>query len=349
MKLMIRVLSVLLLMLVSISAVGAQDSLTAGQAFQLQGQVMDTAGNPIKDAVVEIWQTDSNGNYNHPNDAPTSALDKTFQYFGTATTDEKGYYAFLTIKPAAYESRPPHIHLRVKIAGAEALTSQFYFEEDRKMAEADGVFRAGGEGDSLFLQAKQTPDTSGKAIWLATGNLILQRSGVTGDLKPTPAQAEGPYYPIVDFSKADNNLTSTADKDELVKPILSVAPAFTLVNLNTATREQLLTIPQMNNRMIREFEEYRPYISIQQFRREIGKYVSAEQVAAYEKFIYVPVDVNKADAETLKQIPGVDDAIAAKLIAARPFGSNDDFLKALGAHLSSDGVALAKNYLAAAQ
>src|SRR4051794_4968191 len=55
---------------------------------------------------------------------------------------------------------------------------------------------------------------------------------------------------------------------------------FTRFNLNTGTPEQFLTIPQMNQRWVREFLEYRPYISITQFRKEIGKYVGADQVAA---------------------------------------------------------------------
>ena len=55
------------------------------------------------------------------------------------------------------------------------------------------------------------------------------------------------------------------------------------INLNDMTREQLLeTIPDFGNRMVREFFEYQPYVSIQQFRREIGKYVDDEQVASYE-------------------------------------------------------------------
>ena len=80
------------------------------------------------------------------------------------------------------------------------------------------------------------------------------------------------------------------------------------INLNDMTREQLLeTIPDFGNRMVREFFEYQPYVSIQQFRREIGKYVDDEQVASYESYVYVPVDVNESDAETLKQIPGLND------------------------------------------
>ena len=52
------------------------------------------------------------------------------------------------------------------------------------------------------------------------------------------------------------------------------------VNLNTATRDEFGEIPGVGRRMAREFMEYRPYVSIRQFRREIGKYVSDEQVAA---------------------------------------------------------------------
>ena len=97
---------------------------------------------------------------------------------------------------------------------------------------------------------------------------------------------------------------------------------------------------------MREFEEYRPYVSIVQFRREIGKYVNADQVAAYEQFVYVPISVNDSDAETLKQIPSLTDEVANALIANRPYASNAIFLEALGAYLDVESVALASYYLA---
>lgn len=122
----------------------------------------------------------------------------------------------------------------------------------------------------------------------------------------------------------------------------------TKLNLNQATGDDYLAaIPNFSNRMVREFLEYRPYISIQQFRREIGKYVSDEQVAEYEQYVYVPVDVDESDAATLTQLPGVDEAIAEMLIGERPFGSNDAFLTALATHVSADDVSLAVGYLAA--
>ncbi|MEZ4518070.1 MAG: hypothetical protein R3C44_15035 [Chloroflexota bacterium] len=69
--------------------------------------------------------------------------------------------------------------------------------------------------------------------------------------------------------------------------------------------------------MTREFLEHRPYISIQQFH-EIGKYVDDAQVTEWEQYVYVPVDPNNSDADTLQQLPGVDETIAADLIAGRP-------------------------------
>jgi DNA uptake protein ComE-like DNA-binding protein len=148
-------------------------------------------------------------------------------------------------------------------------------------------------------------------------------------------------------SSARQAATTAATQGATAPATAAAVQEFTLLNLNTATAEQFLTIPGMNNRMVREFFEYRPYISILQFRREIGKYVDAAQVAAYEKYVYVPIKVDEVDAATLMQIPGVDEKIAGELIAARPFGSNDAFLEKLATYFSASQVAYAKNYLEA--
>ena len=118
------------------------------------------------------------------------------------------------------------------------------------------------------------------------------------------------------------------------------------LNLNEVTRDQLLaTIPGFPDRMVREFQEYRPYVSIQQFRREIGKYVGEAQVTAWEKYVYVPISINESDSETLQQIPGLDTAEAETLMAGRPYASAEDFLTKLGALISADELKIAKTYL----
>lgn len=118
------------------------------------------------------------------------------------------------------------------------------------------------------------------------------------------------------------------------------------LNINTATDADFLrTIPNFGNKMVHEFEEYRPYNSIFQFRKEIGKYVDQNQVAEYEKYIFVPIDENQSDAATLQQIPGLDASEAQELIAGRPYASRDAFITKLGEKISSAEVETARTYL----
>ena len=117
------------------------------------------------------------------------------------------------------------------------------------------------------------------------------------------------------------------------------------LNLNTASEKDFLTtIPGFGERMAHEFEEYRPYRSIQQFRREMAKYVSAEQIAEYEKYVYVPISRNDSDAATLRQIPGLDETEAQAVIAARPYASRDAFLTKLGEYVSGADLEAARVY-----
>ena len=122
--------------------------------------------------------------------------------------------------------------------------------------------------------------------------------------------------------------------------------AWTKFNLNVAGEEQFGTIPGVGERMIGEFQEYRPYASIEQFRREIGKYVDEAQVAAYERYVFVPVDPSTADAATLQQLPGVDEEIATALAGGQPYSDDAAFLAALGQHVSAEQAAAAGAYLA---
>ena len=157
------------------------------------------------------------------------------------------------------------------------------------------------------------------------------------DSAPTSASADAAP------TDAPSQATTVPADSSTAQPAVSLK-----LNLNEVTEDQLLsTIPNFGNRMVREFFEYRPYVSIQQFRREIGKYVSADQVAEYEKYVYVPIDVDAADAETLQQLPGVDATIAADLIAGRPYSSNQAFLTKLGERVSAGDLATAESYLVA--
>ena len=118
------------------------------------------------------------------------------------------------------------------------------------------------------------------------------------------------------------------------------------LNVNTASGAELMsTIPNFSNRMVHEFEEYRPYRSIQVFRREIGKYVAPAVVSEYEKYIFVPIDINQADVPTLMQISGLDQSEAESLIAGRPYASQEAFLTKLSDKVSATEIEAARTYL----
>ena len=116
------------------------DSLYArGQATWLDGTVVDPDGRPVRGANVEIWQCDVDGHYRHPRGG--GRADPAFQAFGRVAVDAQGRYRFHTIRPVAYVGRTPHIHVKVKLAQRELLTTQLYVEGDPGNA-GDGLWRS---------------------------------------------------------------------------------------------------------------------------------------------------------------------------------------------------------------
>lgn len=99
-----------------------------GQPAWLEGTVLDTAGQPVAGAVVEIWQCDQAGHYHHPGDG--GRADPAFQGFGRVTAGSDGRYRFRTLRPAPYSGRTPHIHVKVRLERRELLTTQLYVAGD---------------------------------------------------------------------------------------------------------------------------------------------------------------------------------------------------------------------------
>lgn len=99
-----------------------------GQPAWVDGSLTDLAGKPLAGAQVEIWQCDHAGRYHHPGDG--NRADAAFQGFGRVQVDGTGEWRFRTIRPVAYGSRTPHIHLKVKLGGRTLLTSQLYVQGD---------------------------------------------------------------------------------------------------------------------------------------------------------------------------------------------------------------------------
>jgi len=103
-----------------------RDGRAQGTVLHVSGRVTDTNGNPIGDALVEIWQADIYGRYLPPKDGAPGRRDLSFQGYGQARTDGTGAYRFRTIRPVPYESRPPHIHFQITHPRFRPLVTQMY-------------------------------------------------------------------------------------------------------------------------------------------------------------------------------------------------------------------------------
>jgi len=105
-----------------------------GQILNVMGRVLNLAGEPVRNATIEVWQANAAGRYTHPSDPNPAPLDPNFDGSAVLTTDPEGRYRFKTIKPAAYPAgpnliRPAHIHFQVS-GRQDRLVTQMYFDGD---------------------------------------------------------------------------------------------------------------------------------------------------------------------------------------------------------------------------
>jgi DNA uptake protein ComE-like DNA-binding protein len=120
---------------------------------------------------------------------------------------------------------------------------------------------------------------------------------------------------------------------------------FLHINLNKATKEEMKLIPGLGERMIHEFEEYRPYKTLSQFRREIGKYVDAKELARLEQYVFVPVNLNTASDEDTMSIPGMGAKMLHEFEEYRPYRSMEQFRREIGKYVSQKELARLESYV----
>lgn len=115
---------------------------TWGQRIRIEGVVYDGDGVPVTDALVEIWQADAAGFFNHPADPNHAQADPAFRGFGRSDTVRGGLFSFITVKPGAVvtegeERRAPHVNVRVFARGmlVHAVTRLYFSDEPSNAAD----------------------------------------------------------------------------------------------------------------------------------------------------------------------------------------------------------------------
>jgi len=135
---------------------------TAGERIRIEGRVLDGDGIPVPDAMVEIWQANAHGRYNHPADQGSAPLDPSFLGFGRSGTAEDGSYWFETVKPGpvAFDRdrlQAPHICVTVFSRGLlNHLVTRLYFEDEPANSE-DPVLQCVPDDRRVTLLARREP------------------------------------------------------------------------------------------------------------------------------------------------------------------------------------------------
>ena len=146
---------------------------------------------------------------------------------------------------------------------------------------------------------RRTWALAGLLVWLAAGPAAADEHGETAAVLNPNVAGEGDMAALPGVSPelaaqivAQRPFSSMAAFDELVRATVDEAGRsqiyqrlFVPIDLNTAAREEILLVPGVGEKLAHEFEEYRPYRAMAQFRREIGKYVSDEEVARFEQYV----------------------------------------------------------------
>jgi protocatechuate 3,4-dioxygenase alpha subunit len=120
---------------------------TQGERIRIEGRVLDGLGEPLKDVLVEIWQANAAGRYNHPADRQDKPIDPSFRGWGRAGSDYRtGLYTFETIKPGpvagrkGHRSMAPHVNFWIVARGINiGLNTRMYFSDETEANADDPV------------------------------------------------------------------------------------------------------------------------------------------------------------------------------------------------------------------
>ncbi|MBI4413896.1 MAG: protocatechuate 3,4-dioxygenase subunit alpha [candidate division NC10 bacterium] len=152
----------------------------SGERVTIEGRVLDGDGEPVQDAMIEIWQANAHGRYAHPEDRPDTPREPGFNGFGRVGTGEDGAFRFSTIKPGrvpgpAGRLQAPHLVVSVFMRGLlKRLVTRLYFPDEPSNAD-DPILNLVEPTRRATLIARRVTGRDGVLEW----NVILQGEGET--------------------------------------------------------------------------------------------------------------------------------------------------------------------------
>jgi DNA uptake protein ComE-like DNA-binding protein len=201
---------------------------------------------------------------------------------------------------------------------------------------------------SLAVYAQSAYAQVGKSVTVVDANTIGEADlAKLPAMTPALAKSLVSKRPFLSVTALDQALTGAGLTREQITTLYG--RIFIHLNLNSASREEIMLIPGMGNRMLREFLEYRPYAALAVFHREIDKYVDDAELARLEQYVFVPLDLNTASDADLLTIPGLGNRMLREFKEYRPYDGIERFRREIGKYVSKEEVARLERYVTIAK
>ena len=183
----------------------------------------------------------------------------------------------------------------------------------------------------------------GKSVTIVDANIANEKElAMMPHLNAALVKAIVDARPFPSITELDALLSKSLKREQITE---LYGRLFVHLNLNTATRQQILLIPGAGPRMAHEFEEYRPYKALAQFHREIDKYVDDNELARLEQYVFVPINLNSASDADILTIPGLGNRMLHEFKEYRPYKAIEQFRREIGKYVDKKEVARLERYV----
>jgi DNA uptake protein ComE-like DNA-binding protein len=183
----------------------------------------------------------------------------------------------------------------------------------------------------------------GKSVTIVDANIATDKElAAMPHMTPALVKSIMSARPFPSITELDALLAGSLQRPQITE---LYGRLFVHLNLNTATPAQILLIPNAGQRMVREFQEYRPFKALAQFHREIDKYVDDAELARLEQYVFVALPLNSASDADFLTIPGLGARMLREFKEYRPYKAVEQFRREMGKYVDSKEVARLERYV----